>query len=38
VSGFPTVILRSGEGFSLLTAGYQPFEALKPQLEHWLGN
>jgi putative protein-disulfide isomerase len=36
VTGFPTVILRSGEGFSLLTAGYQPFEALKPQLDRWL--
>ena len=37
ISGFPTVILRSGEDFSLLTAGYQPLEALQPQLEHWLG-
>jgi putative protein-disulfide isomerase len=37
VTGFPTVILRNKEGFSLLTAGYQPFEALKPQLDRWLG-
>ena len=36
ITGFPTVILRRGEDFSLLTAGYQPLEALKPQLEHWL--
>jgi putative protein-disulfide isomerase len=38
VTGFPTVILKRGEGFSLLTAGYQPFEALKPQLDRWLGD
>jgi putative protein-disulfide isomerase len=37
ITGFPTVILRRGEDFSLLTAGYQPLEALQPQLEHWLG-
>lgn len=36
VTGFPTVILRKGEAFSLLTAGYQPFESLKPQLDRWL--
>ncbi len=36
VTGFPTVILRNEQGFSLLTAGYQPFEALKPHLDHWL--
>lgn len=37
ISGFPTVILRDGDGFSLLTAGYQPLDALKPHLEQWLG-
>jgi putative protein-disulfide isomerase len=37
VTGFPTVILKRGETFSLLTAGYQPLEALKPQLDLWLG-
>lgn len=36
VTGFPTVILRSEQGFSLLTAGYQPFPALQPHLERWL--
>ena len=37
ITGFPTVILRDAAGFSLLTAGYQPLEALKPHLDHWLG-
>ena len=37
ITGFPTVVLRRGEDFSLLTAGFQPFEALKPQLDRWLG-
>lgn len=36
ITGFPTVILRDAAGFSLLTAGYQPLEALKPHLDHWL--
>ena len=35
VRGFPTIILRDGEHMSLLTAGYQPFEALRPILEPW---
>lgn len=37
ITGFPTVVLRDGAGFSLLTAGYQPIEALIPQLGLWLG-
>lgn len=37
VTGFPTVILRNEQGFSLLTAGYQPFPVLQPELERWLG-
>jgi putative protein-disulfide isomerase len=37
ITGFPTVILRDGDNFSLLTAGHQPLEAMKPQLEQWLG-
>lgn len=35
VRGFPTIILRDGEHLSLLTAGYQPFEALRPILDQW---
>jgi putative protein-disulfide isomerase len=37
VTGFPTVVLRDGDNFSLLTAGYQPLKALKPHLDQWLG-
>lgn len=36
VTGFPTVVLRDEQGFSLLTAGYQPLEALKPHVDLWL--
>ena len=36
VTGFPTVVLRSEGNLSLLTAGFQPFAALKPQLENWI--
>lgn len=36
VTGFPTVVLRSDDKLSMLTAGYRPFEALKPQLDQWL--
>lgn len=36
ITGFPTVVLRHGGTFSYLTVGYQPFEALKPQLDLWL--
>ncbi|MBC8339762.1 MAG: DsbA family protein [Rhodospirillales bacterium] len=36
VSGFPTVILRANEKLSLLSAGFRPFEDLKPHLDQWL--
>jgi Predicted protein-disulfide isomerase len=36
VAGFPTVILRDSDGFSCLTAGYQPLTALAPLLDEWL--
>lgn len=36
VTGFPTVVLRSGGKLSMLTAGFKPFEALKPQLDEWI--
>ena len=35
VRGFPTIILRDGEDLTLLTAGYQPFPALRPILDQW---
>lgn len=36
VTGYPTVILRKGEDFALLTAGYQDWNAIKEPLEGWL--
>ncbi len=36
ISGFPTVILRNDQGYTCLTAGYQPLEALQPLIEEWL--
>jgi putative protein-disulfide isomerase len=36
VTGFPTVVLRTDEKLSLLTAGFRSFEDLKPQLDDWL--
>jgi putative protein-disulfide isomerase len=36
VSGFPTVILRTDEKLSLLSAGFRPFEDIKPHLDQWL--
>ena len=36
VTGFPTVVLRSEGNLSLLTAGFQPFAVLKPQLKNWI--
>ncbi len=38
VSGFPTVILREDDRHALLTAGYKPFESLRPVIEAWLEN
>ncbi|MCG8607986.1 DsbA family protein [bacterium] len=35
ISGFPSVILRNEEKVVLLTAGYQPYERLKPQIEQF---
>ncbi|MDA1090542.1 MAG: DsbA family protein [Proteobacteria bacterium] len=34
-TGFPTVVLRTDEKLSLLTAGFRPFETLKPHLDDW---
>jgi putative protein-disulfide isomerase len=35
-TGFPTVLLRDGQNLQLLSAGYQPFDDLKPKIEAWL--
>ena len=34
--GFPSIVLRDARGLALLTAGYQHFEDISPQLEDWL--
>lgn len=36
ITGFPTVVLQDDNGAGLLTAGYRPFEELKPKIEEWL--
>ncbi|MFQ5764648.1 MAG: DsbA family protein [Rhodospirillales bacterium] len=33
--GFPTVVLRNGEDYALLVAGFVPFDKLKAPLEGW---
>jgi len=38
VSGFPTIILRANEKLRLLSAGYQPFSEIKPQIDVWLNS
>ena len=35
-TGFPTTVLRQGEKLSLLSAGFRPFEDLKPHLDQWV--
>ena len=36
VTGFPTVLLLTGDQFYALTVGYQIFEELAGPLEHWM--
>lgn len=36
VNGYPTVLLKDGDDFGMLTAGYRPFDQLEPVLEDWL--
>ncbi len=36
VTGFPTVVVKEADKLALLTAGYQPYQNLKPVLEDWL--
>lgn len=38
VTGYPTVILRKAKEFGLLSAGFQPWEALQPTFEGWLNS
>jgi len=38
VTGFPTVLVKEGKKLALLTAGYQPYQGLKPAIEDWLNN
>ncbi|MBT3764235.1 MAG: DsbA family protein [Rhodospirillales bacterium] len=35
-TGFPSMMVKEGETYAMLTAGYQPFENLKPILERWI--
>ncbi len=36
VHGFPTIVLQTQSGGTLLTNGYRPFEELQPGIETWL--
>jgi len=36
VRGFPTLVGQGSSGFSLLTAGYRPFNDLRPVIDTWL--
>jgi putative protein-disulfide isomerase len=36
IAGFPTVVLQEGTSLTLLSGGYQPFDALEPALRNWL--
>ena len=36
VSGYPTIILRTGDAFALLTQGFQAYDALKQPIADWL--
>jgi putative protein-disulfide isomerase len=38
VTGFPTALVKEGEKLALLTAGYQPYQTLKPAIEDGLKN
>ncbi len=38
INGFPSVVLKDGGRHTLLTRGYQPFEALRPHIDSWLEN
>ena len=38
VTGFPTLLVKEEEKLALLTAGYQPYQNLKPIIKDWLSN
>jgi len=38
VTGYPSVILRQGKDYAMLTAGYQDWDAVKAPLEQWFSN
>ncbi|MBT4939278.1 MAG: DsbA family protein [Rhodospirillaceae bacterium] len=38
VTGFPTVVVKEDDKMALLSAGYQPYQNLKPAIEDWLAN
>jgi putative protein-disulfide isomerase len=38
VTGFPTVLVKEDDKLALLTAGYQPYQNLKPVILDWLKN
>ncbi|MCP4401516.1 MAG: DsbA family protein [bacterium] len=38
IQGFPSVVLRKQEQYALLTAGYQPYEALEPPLSRFFSS
>jgi len=40
VTGFPTIVAKEGNGdeqkLALISAGYQPYQNIKPIIDHWL--
>lgn len=36
VTGFPTVVLQDDKGAKLLTVGYQPFDAVRRNIDEWI--
>jgi putative protein-disulfide isomerase len=38
ITGFPTTVLQRGDRLELLSAGYRPFDDLKPALDAWLSS
>ena len=36
VTGFPSLVAADGDDLTMLSAGYQPFDRLKPLIEDWL--
>lgn len=36
ITGFPSLLLKDGNGYTLLSNGYQSFGNIKPKIESWL--